>query len=166
MTQPVPGRPAARAGAAILLAAAIALAAPLVARFEGKSNAPYWDPVKIRTVCYGHTGGIEERRYSDAECDALFRDDLAVHSGGVLRCVPGLGTRPEMLAAATSLAFNIGTSRFCRSTAARRFNSGDHVGGCRALGAFVYAGGRKLKGLVRRRAAEVALCLEGVGRST
>ena len=40
MTQPIPGRPAARARAAILLAAAIALAAPLVARFEGKSNAP------------------------------------------------------------------------------------------------------------------------------
>ena len=67
-----------------------------------------------------------------------------------------------MLAAATSLAFNIGTARFCDSTAARRFKAGDAAGGCRAMAAFVYAGGRKLKGLVRRRAAEVALCLEGV----
>jgi lysozyme len=146
-----------------LIAAGIALAAPLVARFEGKSNAPYWDPVRIRTVCRGHTGHIAERLHSDAECDALFRDDLAAHAAGVLRCTPGTAARPEILAAETSLAFNIGTAAFCRSTAARRFNAGDLAGGCRAIGAYVYAGGRKLPGLVRRRAAEVALCLEGVG---
>jgi lysozyme len=74
-----------------------------------------------------------------------------------------MADKPEILAAATSLAFNIGTAAFCRSTAARRFNAGDLEGGCRAIGAFVFAGGRKLPGLVRRRAAEVALCLKGVG---
>ena len=161
-----PGSAAPRpAGLAFLVVAAIAVAAPLVARFEGKSNAPYWDPVRIRTICYGHTARVEERLYSDAECDALFRDDLAVHAGGVLRCTPGIAAMPEILAAATSLAFNIGTARYCASTSARRFNAGNLDGGCRAIGRFVYAGGRKLRGLVRRRAAEMALCRQGVRRS-
>jgi lysozyme len=156
-------RPAARTvGITALVAAAVAVAAPLVARFEGKSNRPYWDPIRIRTVCYGHTGRIQERPYSDAECDALFRDDLGLHASGVLRCTPGTADKPEILAAETSLAFNIGVAAFCRSTAARRFNAGDLAGGCRAIDAFVHAGGRKLPGLVRRRAAEVALCLKGV----
>jgi lysozyme len=108
------------------------------------------------------TGNIQERRYSDAECDALFRDDLIRHAGPVAACTPGTVDKPEILAAETSLAFNIGVARFCRSSAARRFNAGDLAGGCRAIGAFQYAGGRKLPGLVRRRAAEVALCLKGV----
>jgi lysozyme len=151
-----------KAGIAALIGIAIAIAAPVVASFEGKVNTPYFDSVKIRTVCRGHTGGIQERRYSDAECDALFRDDLAKHAAPVAACTPGTVDKPEILAAETSLAFNIGTAAFCRSTAARRFNAGDLAGGCRAIGAFVFAGGRKLPGLVRRRAAEVALCLKGV----
>lgn len=150
------------AGGAALVAAAVALAAPIVASFEGKRNSPYFDSVHIRTVCRGHTGHIQERAYSDAECDALFRDDLASHAGPVAACTPGTVDKPEILAAETSLAFNIGVARFCRSTAARRFNAGDMAGGCRAIGAFRFAGGRELTGLVRRRAAEVALCLRGV----
>lgn len=156
-------RPSPRAaGITALVLAAVAVAAPLVASFEGKRNSPYFDSVRIRTVCYGHTGGVQERRYSDAECDAIFRDDLAKHAAPVAACTPGTVDKPEILAAETSLAFNIGVAAFCRSTAARRFNAGDLEGGCRALGAFQYAGGRKLTGLVRRRRAEVALCLKGV----
>lgn len=152
------------AGAAALIAAAVAIAAPLVGSFEGKRNMPYWDPVRIRTVCRGHTGGIQERRYSDAECDQIFRVDLTAHANGVAACVPGIVAKPEVMAASSSLAFNLGVRGFCKSTAARRFNAGDVVGGCRALGAFVYSGGRKLPGLVRRRAAEVALCLRGAAK--
>jgi lysozyme len=160
MTEPVKKR----SGTVAMIAAAVVLAAPLVAHFEGKRNAPYFDSVRIRTVCYGHTGGIQERLYSNAECDALFRDDLASHAAPVAACVPGIVDKPQILAASTSLAFNIGAARFCHSTAARRFNAGDLAGGCRALGAYQYAGGRKLPGLTRRRNAEVALCLEGVGQ--
>jgi len=47
-----------------------------------------------------------------------------------------------------------------RSTALRRFNSGDIEGAAEALQWFNKAGGRVLTGLVRRRAAEADLMLE------
>ena len=61
-------------------------------------------------------------------------------------------------AAFTSLAFNIGVSAFCRSSIARKANAGDMAGACKAIGLYVYAGGRVVKGLVNRRKAEIELC--------
>lgn len=45
---------------------------------EGREYAPYKDVVGIITVCDGHTGNdiILNKRYSDAECDALTKADL------------------------------------------------------------------------------------------
>lgn len=62
-------------------------------------------------------------------------------------------------AAYTSLAFNIGVEAFCGSTAARKANAGDRVGSCKAILLWVYAGGRKIQGLVNRRGAEYRLCV-------
>jgi lysozyme len=59
----------------------------------------------------------------------------------------------------TSLAFNIGVSAFCGSTAARKANAGDKLGSCKAILLWVYAGGRKIQGLVNRRNAEYRLCI-------
>lgn len=144
------------------LAAAIALATPLVMSWEGKRNDPYRDIVNVMTVCYGHTGAdIQRRRYSDAECAALLARDMEKHAKPVLACTPALAARPYEAAAAISLAFNIGTAAYCRSTADRRFDALDWRGGCEAFALFRMAGGRVVQGLVNRRAAEIKLCLRG-----
>lgn len=62
-------------------------------------------------------------------------------------------------AAFTSLTFNAGVSAFCGSTMARKANAGDRPGSCAALLMWVYAGGRKIQGLVNRRNAEYRLCM-------
>ncbi|MDE2472702.1 MAG: glycoside hydrolase family protein, partial [Bradyrhizobium sp.] len=65
----------------------------------------------------------------------------------------------KQLAAFGDLAYNIGVPRFCHSTIARRFNAGDTAGACAAIKWYVYAGGKRLPGLVKRREAEFKLCM-------
>lgn len=147
------------AGIAAALAIAAPFAVPLKERWEGRSLDPYQDIVGVWTVCYGETR-VEMRRYTPAECTAMldraYREDFGP---AVLRCAPALADKPRALAASVSLAYNIGTSAFCRSTAARRFNAGDIRGGCEAMKRWNMAGGRVIRGLVNRRADEARLCL-------
>lgn len=150
---------------AALIAAACIVAAPVVVEFEGTIRKAYLDPVKIPTICTGHTGPdvFIGRVATDGECRDILDHDLKRHAEGVAQCTPMIFDRPKVAAAATSLAFNIGVSAYCRSTAAKRFRAGNYRGGCEALGWFNKAGGKVLRGLQKRRAAEVKLCLEGVG---
>lgn len=143
------------------VAGAIALATPFIAGWEGKRNDPYNDIVGIPTVCYGETR-VEMRRYSDTECISMLVKAVGEFAGPVLECTPVLAERPHQLAAATSLAFNIGSGGYCRSTAARRFNAGDIKGGCDAFLMWNKAGGKVVRGLVNRREAERKLCLTGL----
>lgn len=149
-------------GVAAIIAAALPLALPLIEKWEGLRTKPYRDVVGVETVCFGETN-VTMRQYSPEECRSMLRRAVADrYATPVLNCVPGLAERPGTFAAAMSLAYNIGPTAFCRSTAARLFNQGDWVGGCRQFERWVYAGGRKWKGLVNRRRDEVALCLRGV----
>ena len=96
-----------------------------------------------------------------AECNARLERQLIAHAEPVLVCTPGLRDHPEELAAASSLAYNIGVSAYCRSTVDRRFDAGDFKGGCDAFLMWNKAGGREIKGLTNRRRAERDICLQG-----
>ena len=56
-----------------------------------------------------------------------------------------------------SFTFNLGAGALQRSTLRRRVNREEHEAVPRELRRWVWAGGRKLKGLIRRREAEAAL---------
>lgn len=163
-TPPRPGSGKTKA-VAVIGAAALAISAPLIAKWEGKRNDPYLDIVRVPTVCYGDTRGVTMgRRVGDAECtDRLYRQ-IADHAAPIVKCVPALRQpgREAQLAASVSLAYNIGTAGFCRSTVARRFNAGDWRGGCNAFASWNKAGGRTIPGLVNRRRDEIAICLTGL----
>lgn len=143
------------------VAAALVLATPLIAKWEGKRNDPYSDIVGVKTVCFGETR-VQMRRYSDAECTAMLQDAVKGFAEPVARCTPAIANRPYQLAAATSLAYNVGIGAYCRSTADRRFDAGDFKGGCAALKFWNKAGGRVVQGLVNRRADEYRLCVTGL----
>lgn len=129
-----------------------------VPKFEGVILRGYKDPIGIVTACAGHTAtAVLGRAYTPAECNALLEADLASHAEGVNSCVRAPLT-PGQRAAFVSFAFNVGTGAFCKSTMARKLNAGDYAGACRELSKWTYAGGRQLPGLVKRRAAERALC--------
>ena len=151
---PANGRTAAIVGST----AAVALFA-LIAGWEGKENDPYQDIVGIWTVCYGDTKNVRPgERQSDAQCAARLDQQIAAHAAPVLACAPGLRGKTGPLVASISLAYNIGPRAFCNSTVARRFNAGDISGGCDAMLKWNRAGGRVVRGLVRRREAERAIC--------
>lgn len=137
----------------------MALCAPVVMYFEGYVPNGYADPVGIPTICYGHTG--PEVRVHDTrtavECEALLHGDLATAYAAVQSCIKR-PLRDHEAAAFTSFTYNVGTSAMCRSTLARKANAGNMKGACAELSRWVYARGMKFNGLVRRRAAERALC--------
>ena len=155
---------------ALVGAATAAILVAIVPQFEGTILRGYLDPIGIPTKCMGDTTDVVVGyRYTEAECQASLERQLIAHAAPVLACVPALAGRTNQLAASVSFAYNIGTGAFCRSTAARRFNAGDWRGGCRAFNEddagrpqWVTAGGRVLPGLVKRRAAERALCETGL----
>lgn len=156
-------KPGPKTAMAAAITAAAAIAAPVVMTWEGKSNDPYRDIVGVRTVCYGETRGVQQRRYSDAECAMMLHKAIEHDfAPAVLKCTPGLIGHPFQFAAAISLSYNVGSGAYCRSTADRLFDAGDWRGGCAAFARWNRAGGRVIRGLTNRRRDEIALCLKGV----
>ncbi|RIQ11209.1 lysozyme, partial [Bordetella avium] len=61
--------------------------------------------------------------------------------------------------ALASFVYNVGPGAYGGSTLTRKLRAGDLAGACRELPRWVYAGGNKLRGLERRRDAEMRICL-------
>ena len=139
-------------------AATIAAIVAFIGPWEGRRYVAYQDIVGVWTICEGHTKGVKAGDVAtDAQCDEMAAQDVAEHNAGIRACI----TRPmpqNVEVAFTSLAFNVGVGAFCGSTALRRYNAGDDSGACDALNMWNKAGGRVVRGLVNRRAAESALC--------
>lgn len=156
-------KPPAKPNMAAIVAACCAVAAPFVIVFEGKVNVGYLDPIKVVTSCVGHTGpdAVLGRKYTDQECTAQLQGDLLKHSEGVNACIK-VDAPLKTRAAFVSFGFNVGTTAFCTSTAARKLNAGDAAGACAELSRWTKAGGRVLPGLVKRRATERKLCEDGL----
>lgn len=87
---------------------------------------------------------------------------LVDYAGPVLDRNPELKGHDNQIIAAASLAYNIGVPAYNRSTVARRFSDGNWRGACDAFLMWSKAGGRTVKGLLRRRQAERAVCLRGL----
>lgn len=160
-----------RKGALVALVGTLAasLLLTVVPQFEGDEKTAYRDIAGIWTICSGDTANVRPgMTETTAGCEERTARQLVAHAGPVLACVPQLKGegRDYQRAAAVSLAYNIGTSAFCRSTAAARFRAGDWRGGCDAFMAWnkarVNGQLRPVKGLTARRAAEREICLRGL----
>ena len=149
------------------IAAFLALALPLIGGWEGKRNDAYLDLVGVPTICFGHTKGVSLGDHmTDAQCAALLRSEVLEYREG-LHGYFSADTKTQRLPAArdaayTSLAYNVGIRGAGSSTATRRLNAGNVAGGCQALTWWNKAGGRVVRGLVRRRADEYRHCMRGV----
>jgi lysozyme len=141
------------------LVAWAAICASCIAGAEGMRQTAYWDPYgKVWTVCGGETRGVKQGdRYTLEQCMAKLEQGVQEYGAGVDRCtiVP---LPPKRKAAMTDFAWNVGVERYCRSIAPL-LNAGQTERACDKLTEFVYAGGVKLPGLVKRRENERELCL-------
>ena len=151
---------------ALLGAGAASLTLETVADFEGYVPEAYQDPVGIWTKCWGDTYDVTPgATYTFDECVRSLNKQVLEHAKPVLECVPELGQRDDLVIAAfVSMAYNIGTNGFCKSSVARKANADDWRGACERIGSGIYttARGRKLPGLVERRQREAAMCLRGL----
>ena len=156
-------------GAVMLIAtAAGTMAVNHTGAEEGLRLRTYRDIAGIPTDCYGETKGARMgQTFTKAECDAKLLRRLDEFSGKVEACIHK-PMSDKTLVAFVGTAYNIGAGGFCSSTAARRYNAGDFVGGCQALGywnqAKVHGRMEPVPGLTARRARETKLCLEGLKR--
>lgn len=129
----------------------------LIKSFEGLRLTSYKCPADVWTVGYGSTGPHVKPNttITEAQADKLLQDDLDRFEASVARHAPN--ATQNQFDAMVSLAFNIGTGAFEKSTLLRKFKAGDVAGAAAGFAAWKNAGGRELPGLVRRRAAERAL---------
>ena len=126
----------------------------LIKSFEGCRLEAYQDPVGIWTIGYGHTKGVYSGMSITAEqADAYLRSDVTTAEQAVNTHVTTTLTQ-NMFDALVSFTFNVGTAAFKKSTLLRKLNLGDIIGAAGEFDRWVYAGGRKLPGLARRRTAE------------
>lgn len=140
--------------------------ADLIQSSEGLRYKVYRDPVGILTVCRGHTSPYLRlgQTYTEDECDLLFKSDVIKHQvviqpGNSQNCIRNVSLTPNQSDAVTSLVFNLGTTKFCRTTMARKLAAKDYAGAAGEFPKFKFAGGRVLPGLVTRRAREQSLFL-------
>ncbi len=148
-----------------VVAASMLISVPFIAEKEGKSNDPYLDIAKVPTVCYGETR-VPMRRYTDEECKQMLEKAVEEFATPVLELTPSLLNKPYALAAATSLAYNIGLANYKVSSARKRFLVGNFAGGCAGIKlwdkAKVNGKLQTVKGLVNRRADEYKICVKDV----
>ena len=143
-------------------AGALSIATAVVSYYEGYRPTAYRDPVGIATICYGHTATARMgQTLSQERCTELLQADLG-HAFSAVDRRAQVELSPPTRAALASFVYNVGEGAFARSTLLRKLNPGDLRGACHELSRWVYAGGRKLNGLVKRRATERELCLAGV----
>lgn len=141
------------------IAALLALAGPAIEKFEGVSTVPYKDTVGVLTVCYGETN-VKMKKYSIAECKSLLNGRAEEFGRAVAKRNPELVGHPYQWAAATSLAYNIGTGNYTRSTVAKNFSAGKWKEACSHFTDWSYAGGKLSQGLLNRRLSEQRMCLQ------
>lgn len=147
----------------------------LVKPWEGRSLAAYLDTVAkppVWTICDGDTTNVGPGMVeTPAGCDRrlaikMVRD----YRARLVACIGTWSVAPlSWRAMMDSLAWNIGASAACGSTAARLGRAGRWQESCVAATAFNRAGGRMVVGLARRRGmgdasrtGEGELCASGV----
>ena len=140
----------------------------LVKEFEGLSLKAYPDPAtggEPITVGYGTTAaagvGIVPKLgmvITEAEAEAYLIKALEKFAAKIRPKITAPITDNEF-GAFLSLAYNIGPGAFAKSSALRKFNAGDKAGAADAILLWNKAGGKVMKGLERRRAAERRLFL-------
>jgi len=109
------------------------------------------------TIGWGATGkGIAPGTvWTQAECDERLKRDLVRYARDVTCALGGALTTQHQFDALVSFHYNTGA--IAKATLTKLHKAGEFDKAAAEFGKWVNAGGKRLKGLVRRRAAEAAL---------
>ncbi|HCD1613123.1 TPA: lysozyme [Serratia marcescens] len=131
----------------------------LIKRFEGQRLKAYQDSVGVWTIGYGWTQPVDGKKVGpgmqidQATADRLLKCGVVQYEQGVNQLVKARITQGQF-DALVSFAYNLGLRSLSTSTLLQKLNDGDKQGAAGEFGKWVNAGGKRLAGLVARRAAE------------
>ena len=129
----------------------------LVKTFEGFSSKPYICPGGWLTIGYGHViRGKTFDTITREEAEGLLKQDLNIAERAVRRLIRAPLTQ-NMFDSLCSWTFNLGSGALQRSTLRMKLNREEYDEVPNEIRKWVFAGGRKLRGLVLRREAEAGL---------
>lgn len=131
-----------------------------VKEFEGLRLTSYKDSAGVWTIGYGHTHGVKAgQSITEKQADSLLRGDLLTaenHVNGLK-----LNLTQGQYDALVDFAYNLGLGNLKSSTLLRKIKEGAPTGDIQEqFRRWVYAGGKVLKGLVRRREWEAQRWVE------
>ena len=136
----------------------------LICNFEGLRLKAYDDGVGVWTIGFGTTkypNGIRVKKGDTCTLDqakAYMQNDLKSFEQTVNNTVK-VPLNQNQFDALVSLAYNIGASAFSQSTLVKKLNANSISGAADQFDVWVNAGGKRMQGLVNRRAKEKALFL-------
>ncbi|MBC6677356.1 MAG: lysozyme [Acinetobacter sp.] len=134
----------------------------LICNFEGLRLKAYDDGVGVWTIGFGTTkypNGIRVKKGDTCTLDqakAYMQNDLKSFEQTVNNTVK-VPLNQNQFDALVSLAYNIGASAFSQSTLVKKLNANSISGAADQFDVWVNAGGKRMQGLVNRRAREKAL---------
>ncbi|MNS43643.1 Lysozyme RrrD [compost metagenome] len=136
----------------------------LICSLEGKRLFAYDDGVGVWTIGFGTTvypNGIKVKKgdtCTEAQAKAYMAQDLKKFEAAVNNAVK-IPLNQNQFDALVSLSYNIGTDAFSKSTLVKKLNANNIRGAADQFDVWVNAGGKRMQGLVNRRAKEKALFL-------
>lgn len=137
----------------------------LICNFEGLRLKAYDDGVGVWTIGYGTTkypNGIRVKKGDTCtleQAKAYMQNDLKAFEQTVNSAIK-VPLNQNQFDALVSLAYNIGATAFKKSTLVKRLNEGNYKAAANQFNVWVNAGGKRMQGLVNRRAAERTLFLK------
>lgn len=141
------------------LVAVSAVAIASIAGYEGYSRYAYKDVAGVPTIGYGTTKGV---KMGDTTTRQEAKSFLVRDASAMAKQMQSLIKVPlfqHEWDAYLSFTYNVGIGNFRSSTLLKKLNAGDYAGACAQMKRWVYAGGKKVKGLVNRREAEYRMCM-------
>lgn len=131
----------------------------LIKKYEGCRLKAYKCPAGVLTIGYGHTNNVRaDDVITQAEADKLLDIDIAIKEKEV-NSVLKVPVTQGQYDALVSFTFNLGIGNLKKSTLLRLVNQGKYKNASNEFSRWVYAGGKVLAGLVKRRNEEKELFL-------
>ncbi len=137
----------------------------LIKGFEGKRTVSYDDGVGVWSIGYGtikYPNGVQVKKgdtCTEQQAEDYLRNDLEKFETAVNKLVKVPLTQNQFDALA-SFTYNLGETNLANSTLLKKLNKRDYQGAADQFLVWNKAGGKVMKGLVRRREAERSLFLK------
>ena len=125
----------------------------LIKDFEGLRLVAYRCPAGVLTIGFGHTIGVHEGdKITEEQANDFLLSDLVHAEKAVNNLCPPLNG--NQFSALVSFVFNLGSMSLATSTLLRKIKEGKMDEAAENFGKWVFAGGKVVEGLKRRRKAE------------